>query len=200
MVTFVYWIFDETCVDIQNSGYVGVTHDVVQRFKRHIKNGRVPANSSFRIMFEGSREECFAFEHHLRPTKRTGWNNAVGGAHGWRIGFSHSQETINKMLDAWTEERKAKAAVFKAKHNKLLTGQKRPKQSIAMSGSKNPMFGTKRPPHVIEAIKRAHIGKPSKNRQEIYCAGCHQRVNKTFLKKYHNKCFKLFLKHFDLVV
>lgn len=31
------------------------------------------------------------------------------------------------------------------------------------------------------------------NHQEIYCVGCHEKVNMTTLMKYHNKCFKLFI-------
>ena len=37
-MTSVYWIFDEMCADIQNSGYVGVSKDAVNRVKTHIRN------------------------------------------------------------------------------------------------------------------------------------------------------------------
>lgn len=188
----VYWIFDETCFDVMTTGYVGVTKNIKTRFAAHLRNRRVPFNSQIRILFEGTRRECFKFEEIMRPVKSIGWNNAAGGSHGWRVGFSHSQDVRDKLRAAWTEERREKASKFKAQHNKLLIGQKRPKQSKAMSGALNPMFGTKRPRHVIEAMRKARLGKPGSNRQEIYCIGCHEHVNHTTLKKYHNKCFKKF--------
>jgi hypothetical protein len=152
-----------------------------------LRKGRVPAESKIRILFEGSREECFAYEFTLRPNPNIGWNRAVGGAQGWRIGFSHSEETKSKMRDAKVGWKQSTQHV--ANRVAATTGQKRLKQSFAMSGSRNPMFGTKRPKHVIDAMKNARRGKSSSNRQEIYCIGCRQKVNKTTLKKYHNKCF-----------
>jgi hypothetical protein len=139
-------------------------------------------------MFSGTREECFSFEKHLRPHKGIGWNNAVGGSHGWRVGFSHSDKTKSKMKNAWTLQRREKASKLRKEINSRLVGQKRAKQSEAMRGENNPMFGTKRPAHVKEALSRTHKGKLSHNRQEIYCVGCRQRASLSILKKYHSKC------------
>ncbi len=190
-MTVVYWIFDETCRDVQSSGYVGVSKDAAHRFRAHLRNHRVPSNSQYVIVFEGSREDCFAYERKLRPQKNVGWNNAVGGAQGWRVGFSHSDDTRAKMREA--KRGYKQSAEHIANRVAATKGQKRPKQSLAMTGSRNPMFGTKRPAHVIEAVRKAHLGKPSPRRQEIYCVGCHERVNKTTLAKYHNKCFRAFV-------
>jgi hypothetical protein len=197
MNCFVYWIYDETCLDPITSGYVGVSKNAIQKFSSHIRKPRVPKNSKFKILFEGTREECFKLEFFLRPSKGIGWNKAVGGAQGWRIGFSHSNETKQRLHRAWTEERRKIASKFKTEQNKLLIGQKRPKQSEAMTGEKNPMFGTTRPQYVIDAVRNAHLGKPSCNRQEIYCVGCHERVNMTTLNKYHKKCFVMYSEKFS---
>lgn len=189
--SYVYWIYDNSCKNL-NDGYVGVSNNPSFRFKTHIKKKRVPKDSYQLILFEGTREECFNYEKQLRPYPKIGWNNAVGGSHGWKIGFSHSEQTKNKMKIAWSEDRKKKASIFKTKQNKKLIGQKRPKQSIAVSGKNNPMFGTVRPQHVKEAIRAAHLGKVAPNRQENYCIGCHERVGLSNLNKYHKKCFNLF--------
>ncbi len=135
------------------------------------------------------------YEQSLRPSKQIGWNNAAGGSHGWRIGFNHSEKTKEILKKRWTPERKIKASDFKKEQNKKLIGQKRPKQSVAMTGSKNPMFGTKRPEHVKEAMRLAHVGKPAYNRQENYCVGCHERASMTVIKKYHTKCFRSFMRN-----
>lgn len=189
---FVYWIFDHTCVDEKIEGYVGVSHDPQKRYQTHLRKKRVPEHAIMKILFEGSRDDCFKFERALRPFKSIGWNNAVGGSHGWRVGFSHDEVTKQKMREAWTETRREKASEHRKIINKSMCGQKRPKQSEAMKGDKNPNFGTKRPKHVREAVGAARRGKQASNRQELYCISCHERASFAILVKYHAKCFKRF--------
>jgi len=191
-MTSVYWIFDEMCADIQNSGYVGVSKDAVNRVKTHIRKCRVPNNSQFIIVFEGSRDACFAHELKLRPSRGIGWNRAIGGAQGWKVGFSLSKEAKAKISVAKLGKKQKFEHI--AKRIAVTIGQKRPKQSKSMLGSRNPMYGTKRPLHVVDAIRRGCIGKFPHNRQEIYCVGCRQKVNKTTLVKYHTKCFVSYYK------
>lgn len=192
MINYVYWIYDESCKNPLTDGYIGVSHNVHKRYKTHIRNKRVPKNSLYKILFEGTRLECFTYEKQMRPSKNIGWNNAVGGSHGWKLGFSHSEQTKLILKEKWTIERKEKAASFMMQQNKKLIGQKRPKQSESIKGSKNPMFGTTRPLHVKEALRLARLGKEPSNKQENYCVGCHKRAPISLIKKYHNKCFKLF--------
>ena len=187
---FVYWIYDDSCIDEKLHGYVGVSYNPEKRYKIHIKRNRVPNQSSMKILFEGTRNECFEFERSMRPTKSIGWNNAIGGSHGWRIGFNHNEVTKEKMRQAWSNERREKASIFRKQINLKLRGQIRPKQSEAMKGENNPIFGTKRPQHVRDAISKAHAGKPAVNRQELYCISCHERASFSILVKYHAKCYK----------
>lgn len=192
LVCFVYWIYDHSCTDESLQGYVGVSHDPQKRHKTHIRKKRVPEQSDMKILFEGSREDCFEFERALRPSKCIGWNNAAGGSHGWRIGFKHDQSTKQKMREAWTDQRRKEAADLRKIVNTRLRGQKRPKQSEAMSGDRNPNYGKQRPKHVREAVSAAHRGKQSPNKQELYCISCRQRASFSILVKYHAKCFKRF--------
>jgi len=192
MKSYLYWIYNSSCDEPQFSGYIGVTLNPTTRFRNHLRSKRVPDDCQIKILFEGSREECFSLENELRPTKNIGWNNAVGGSHGWKHGFTHSSLTKEKMKEKWTPERKAKASDFKTLMNKKLKGQSRPKQSEKMIGENNPMFGKKRPNHVKEAVSKAQTGKTPINKQYISCLGCKQHVNKTILNKYHNKCFKMY--------
>lgn len=132
----VYWIRNQECTDIKTHGYVGVSQDPAQRFKSHLKkNQRIPKTGIWlEIVFEGTRDECFAKEEELRPIKNIGWNRAVGGAHGYKKGFAHSDETRAHLKSKWTEGRRKKAGQFRGEQNKKLIGQKRPKQSQAMAG------------------------------------------------------------------
>jgi len=187
---FVYWIYDDSCIDEKLHGYVGVSYNPEKRYKIHIKRNRVPSQSSLKILFEGARNKCFEFERSMRPAKFIGWNNAIGGSHGWRIGFNHNEVTKEKMRQAWSNERREKASILRKQINLKLRGQIRPKQSEAMKGENNPIFGTKRPQHVRNAISKAHAGKPASNRQELYCISCHERASFSILVKYHAKCYK----------
>lgn len=185
-MTQVYWIFNSDCHDITKDGYVGVSTSAEMRFTQHKKRSkRFPANIEYRVIFEGTREECFNLEKELRPLPGIGWNMAVGGKHGWRIAFKHSDETTQKLKDAWTDERRQVASMFKAIQNKKLKGQKRPKQSIAMQGENNPMYGTTRPDYVKLAVSLSRKGKPPSNKLELYCIHCRKRAPLSTLKKYH---------------
>jgi hypothetical protein len=187
-MNYVYWIHSSSCTDHRKDGYVGVTNNPTKRYSTHIRKGRVPIDSTISILFEGTREQCFNYEKEMRPHKNIGWNNAAGGSHGWKTGFSHSDQAKEKMSTAWSSDRKEKASEFKREHNRSLRGQRRPKQSQSMTGPNNPMFGTIRPDHVKRAVSDAHRGKTPVNKQELYCVRCHERASLSILKKYHNKC------------
>lgn len=185
MNNIVYWIRLEEHTDPYKDGYVGVTSDLQTRYATHIRNNRVPNNSIIEILYEGSREECFKKELELRPKPKIGWNNAVGGSHGWKTGFKHSQETKEKLKAAWTDERKIVASEWKKEFNKTLIGQKRPKQSKAISGKNNPMFGKKHSEKTRKKISESNKGRTPPNKTEIYCIYCRKREPMSILKKYH---------------
>jgi predicted GIY-YIG superfamily endonuclease len=182
----VYWIRNKEDADISQHGYVGVSKDPARRLLSHRRhNENIPQDTWVEIVFSGTREECFEKEFELRPTKKMGWNRAVGGAQGFKIGFSHSEKTRQKLKNAWTPERKKKASVWKTEQNVLLTGQKRPAQSHAISGENNPMFGKTHSIAAREKIREANLGRPANNMQDIFCIFCRERAPLSILKKYH---------------
>ena len=189
MLNFVYWIHDNTCSSI-NDGYVGVSKNPFDRFKAHLGTNRVPSNSSLKVIFAGSRVDCFTEERRLRPGPGIGWNSAIGGSQGFKDGFVHSSITKAKLKNAWTEERKLVAKIWKTEQNKLLKGQKRPKQSASISGKLNPMYGKTHTHEAKEKIRKANLLKvgPPSNFQDLYCIYCHQRSSFSRLIKYHNRC------------
>jgi len=107
-MSFVYWIYDETCNDMLTDGYVGVSEDVHNRIREHRRKTKnlIGKDINIKIIYEGLRVECFLKEKELRPKPGIGWNRAVGGSHGWKEGFIHSKETKEKMLKKWTKTRK----------------------------------------------------------------------------------------------
>lgn len=187
MLTFLYWIYDDTCASI-NDGYVGVSKNPFNRFKAHLKKHRIPILAKMKVIFAGSRIDCFDEERKLRPRPGMGWNSAIGGSQGFRDGFIHSQKVKEKMRNSWTIERKLKAKIWKAEQNKLLKGQKRPKQSVSISGKNNPMYGKHHTKESIEKIRTANFQRigPPVNFQEIYCIVCHERSSFSRLIRYHN--------------
>lgn len=184
-MTQLYWIFDNTCDDPTKDGYIGVSENATNRLKRHKKNHRVPSDAEMIVLFEGSRDECFNKEYEYRPEKKIGWNNAVGGKHGYRTGFTHSPETKLKLKNAWTDERKQKASEYKPGRNKNLIGKKRPNHSKAISGENNGMYGKTHSPEARAKISTARKGKEPHNKIDYYCIFCRKRIGPYVLKKYH---------------
>lgn len=161
---FVYWIFDETCSNHLTDGYVGVTKDLNRRFKFHLRSRRVPIGSKIQVLFSGTRDECFIAEKKYRPTPGVGWNSAVGGAHGYQVGFKHSTNTREKLKAAWTPERKAIHAERLSLQSRKLKGQKRPKQSVSISGEANGMFGKQHSKEAKEKMSLSRLGRTPHNK------------------------------------
>jgi predicted GIY-YIG superfamily endonuclease len=184
-IAFVYWIFDETCSDRLTDGYIGVTRDVKTRFRAHLKHKRVPHDSQITVIFTGPRDECFSLENSLRPEKNIGWNNAPGGARGNRLGFTHSSETKARMRAAWTDVRRADHAKRLVVQNKKLRGQKRPKQSVSVSGDKNGMYGNKHSEESKQKMSLNMKGRIPHNKSNTKCPICDTDASPSIIKKYH---------------
>jgi hypothetical protein len=85
----VYWLYENETDNIFTDGYIGITKNTTVRFYQHkAKFG----NFKTKVIFYGSLEQCMALELQLRPKPGIGWNRAIGGFEGYRLG--HSEETI----------------------------------------------------------------------------------------------------------
>lgn len=154
-MTVVYWLYDETCNDPWNSGYVGVTSDPRMRFYRHKKSKRFPEDTQIKIIFEGSEQECLEQEKNYRPAPFMGWNIADGGGMPPNLkGRKHRPESITKMKAIsrrkFTEADRIKAAlVHSTRIQSLEERQKRRLSALGKNtwtkGRKNPFLLTLQP-------------------------------------------------------
>lgn len=193
-MSYVYWVYDETCEDVLNDGYVGVTDYLENRINYHMKsNQRIPKENElkYEILFEGSREECFFKEEKYRPSAGIGWNGAKGGSHGWVSEFTHSEKTKQKLKDAWTDERRESASKPRPSHAEKLRGRKRPDHSIAVSGKNNGMYGKTHDEEARKKISEANKGKEPWNKglaqqqKTVICPHCGKEGGKGNMKRYH---------------
>ena len=83
----VYWIHLVEHLGFETEGYIGVAKDHMKRFYMH-KQGHGNENVLkhkdnedllIDVVFEGTEEECYAYEETVRPSWRIGWNIAPGG-------------------------------------------------------------------------------------------------------------------------
>lgn len=73
-------------------GYVGVTNNLIRRWKEHTKSNYAVGKSirennwsfedNMKIIFSGSESECFQLEQKLRPYGNIGLNESIGGQGG----------------------------------------------------------------------------------------------------------------------
>ena len=101
-MSFLYWVYDNTCGCEKTSGYVGVTEDPVKRLQNHRNSGRVPRDVQQIILFEGTREECVKREHKLRPSPNIGWNRKSGRA-GLEQEFHRQLVALEPVIDDLAE-------------------------------------------------------------------------------------------------
>lgn len=97
----VYWLFDVTCVDPRDSGYVGVTTDLPRRLQHHHEGGNsaardLPAIYKARVLYKGLLSRCLDVERQLRPRPGIGWNRLTGGGYSGE----RSEETKQKISSA----------------------------------------------------------------------------------------------------
>jgi hypothetical protein len=100
----VYWLFDATCVDPTDSGYVGATANYRARLQQHRERRGsaardLPETYQARILYEGPIQKCLELERLLRPRANIGWNRMAGGVQV-RVGRLHSDKVKRKISRA----------------------------------------------------------------------------------------------------
>lgn len=84
---YTYHMTGDNSLDL-NSGYVGVTNNMVKRkssHRRRPRNEKIQNHISkggtlyFRVLYKGDKESCLLLEALLRPDQGIGWNEKSGG-------------------------------------------------------------------------------------------------------------------------
>ena len=157
----VYWLRDERCICPWRHGYIGISERWPRRLIRHRRES--PRSFEWKILFEGSVEECMKLEGLFRSRPMTGWNLASGGIKGG--GTAPKKEPTREKMRA------AALARYTKPGEKEYTSRavKRGLKGVNRSGANNANFGK----HMSEAAKdkvRAKIVErgwisPTKGRQ-----------------------------------
>lgn len=141
---YVYWLHDETCVDPQNDGYVGITINFKRRMACHRRSNKFPAHFTISILYEGSRDECREIEFGMRPKWNMGWNRAPGGAicssAAWNKGIPMSEKSKSKLkaskkgikLGPCSEETKRKIGIANTGRIRHQTPEERTRRAVTL--------------------------------------------------------------------
>ena len=128
----VYWLHDDRCVCPWRHGYIGISQRYSVRLWRHRKDDRWPLDFTATVLFEGTKLECRALEHRLRPHFHIGWNENPGGGktHGPKISAALKGLVIPM-------ERRARIAATLTGHVRTIESRK--KQSDSFKGTTKPV-------------------------------------------------------------
>jgi len=171
----VYWLYDETCVDPQTDGYIGITINFKRRMNAHRCSGKFP-NFQIMVLYEGSRDEARQIEFGLRSRWNIGWNKAPGGAEcssaAWNRGRPMSPEHKAKMiaskkgkkLGPCSQETKIKIGLAnKGKTRKPYTMEEKMKQSetAKRTMAKNrELYGWSHSPESVKKMIQSRKNRP----------------------------------------
>ena len=210
----VYWIHHPDHSDMLTQGYIGVSKNIKTRFSSH-KNR--PSNEHLKraikkygwdalvkkVLLIADEAYCLMIEAKLRATDKIGWNVVAGGGMPpvtlWNKGRKIPTDKLEKI--------RAKGFGFKKGHKTwnagiTLTAEQKAKQfnlSEYMKDKPNPFAGKPMPRHIIEASRKATLGKPIKEEtkqkmslankgrkyEQITCPKCNTIGGATGMKKWH---------------
>jgi hypothetical protein len=164
----VYWLYDDTCTQPSESGYIGCCSRLDVRLRAHRQGHgthkgavNVPADFKVAVLFVGPENECLAHENLFRPGPNIGWNIRPGGLPSAR-GTKHTAEfkrwhaeAASKRFKGVRKSPEQKANMSAAAFARYADPAEHEKTSRALigkidnRGKRNPMFGR----HMSEATK-----------------------------------------------
>ena len=159
--TVLYWIKHSDHNDIRSEGYVGISSNVNNRFKRHkfLHTNKHLANAIKKygwknlikqVMLVADESYCLMIEKLLRAKESIGWNIAIGGG----------KPPLYKGGNPLSEETKAKISATKTGVKLTGANLERAKKQVVEVG-KNTRFqkGVVHSPEVIQKLSQARVGR-----------------------------------------
>lgn len=136
MKTYVYWIRSKNHTNIATEGYVGVACNYEKRMSEHKRmvSGADRLYTAIKkygwdelvksIVCIADKEYCYEMEKKLRPSKRVGWNIAIGGGlPPDNTGRKHLASTLIKLSEGKKGDKNpAKRLEVRAKISASLSG------------------------------------------------------------------------------
>jgi hypothetical protein len=166
----VYWISHKDHTDIFSQGYVGVSNNPKKRWdghklkpqKGHFANAINKygwGNLVKKVVLIGEENYCLEIEQKLRPTEQIGWNLVAGGG--------KPPSALGKKFGPMSDEVKAKVSAAKKGFKHTPEIEAKVTQNLIIHGNATRFQkglvpwnkGKPALPHVIEAVKKANIGR-----------------------------------------
>jgi predicted GIY-YIG superfamily endonuclease len=166
----VYWVHHPDHSNMLTQGYIGVSKNVKTRFSSH-KNS--PSNEHLKraikkygwdtlvkkVLLIADEAYCLMIEAKLRATDRIGWNVVAGGG--------MPPNALGKVFGPMSEETKAKVSASKKGHRHTPEVEALVTQNLIVHGANtrfqkgHPSWRKGKPilPHVLEALKKANVGR-----------------------------------------
>jgi hypothetical protein len=192
-LAIVYWLHNDICIRPESCGYIGITvRTLKRRLIEHRKRGNFPRGFQGTILFEGTKEQCLAYEAMLRPRPHIGWNKASGGCHGSR----HSEEAKIKIAEANRRKKYRRGYKLTAEHvEKIRAGNLGKKRTdamkIALSARQKGIPKGKLPEEtcrkISEALQGHHVSAATRNKIAIANKG-----NRSAYARWHPGQMELF--------
>lgn len=166
----VYWVHHPDHSDMLTQGYIGVSKNVKTRFSSH-KNS--PSNEHLKraikkygwdtlvkkVLLIADEAYCLMIEAKLRAADQIGWNVVAGGG--------MPPNALGKVFGPMSEETKAKVSASKKGHRHTPEVEALVTQNLIVHGANtrfqkgHPSWRKGKPilPHVLEALKKANVGR-----------------------------------------
>jgi hypothetical protein len=163
----IYWIHNESEIDIKTQGYVGVTKNLKRRIREHSSKINFLEDRTIDIFLCGEKEYCKEIEYQLRPKKYIGLNIAAGGGvppdatgvkRSEKTKLLMSQNNVGMKGKKHTDETKRKMSEARKGFGKPHTEETKKKLSeIARKRKFNPMTGRKHTEDAKSKISEAAL-------------------------------------------
>lgn len=193
-----YWIKRSSFKDPYKEGYIGITHNIEQRFSSH-KTSPFTVGKAIRkhddiqlVILEtfDSREDALVEENRYRSEEHIGWNMCAGGiSPPSNKGISPSAETRKKLSDSNKKTRALNPGKFPAPpYRKGVPHSEETKRKMSES-HKGKIKSVEHLEKISKALKGKKPARINFKQQVVKCPHCDKFGGKNTMIQWHfNNC------------